>query len=260
MERKILIALLLPLWVLIMPGITLSARTKPVIQKFPVSDNLRQIANHTPFMVKYHLGAPKVEVRYFGKEIVTDRITVSENNRCLRIMFSSDSNPVVIEDLMIDVWSEDVGTLSNFGTGSFSADKMASVSVTLQNFGTGDIVVNDIDCTTLQLDLYGVGMVKVTHADTCTLKALLQGAGNINVMDLDSNSVDLILQGAGNIDIMNMDATTVQALNQGVGNITLKGDVTSAKYTNQGTGDINARAVQAVRTTKINTGLGSIKD
>lgn len=268
MKRENLITtLLLPLLLLSLCAMPAEARTKlRTVKTIKVSDGVRQIVNYSPFTVEYNIGKPKVEIQSNGSSDMADHLQVHEDSRCLYFNYrtatdsKSNDNYMAGETLLIKVWSEDINALKNFGIGDIRADKVDGAKITLQTFGTGPLRISNIYCTSLNMDVYGAGAIYVDKVDCASMKILVQGTGNINVKSSDSTSVDVISQGTGKVELSNMDATSVAVLNQGTGDVILTGDVTTAKYNNQGTGDIIATGVKAVRSTKVNTGLGVIRD
>lgn len=222
---------------------------------FSPGDNLAQIVNHTSADIQYVIGEGNVEI--IGSEAALRNIHASVSNRSLRVRYADNHNSVS-SDVIIRVYSENVGNFITYGSGDIKADRIEAVSVSLQSFGSGDITVGTVECTGLQIGIYGAGDITVDKSESSTVKTIVQGAGDITVRHVEAASIEATMQGAGDIFMPSIDGASVRVINHGVGDITLGGEVSTAVLTGQGVGDINARNLKAVKTTKIKQGLGDI--
>lgn len=231
----------------------LSAKTKTLSP----GDDLSQIVNHTSADVKYTVGKPHVEIS--GPESVLRYIKVGVANRCLKIQYAGDRQ-WESDDVEIKVSAENVGIFIVYGSGDIKADRIEAVSVSLQTFGSGDITVGDVLSTGIQIGIYGSGDITVNSAEASTVKALIQGSGDVTVRKIEASSVEATSQGSGDIAMPSVEASALRATSQGSGDIILGGEVSTAVLTGQGVGDINARRLKTVKTTKIQQGLGDINN
>lgn len=234
-----------------------AGRKNRVSRELKCSDDITKIQNHAPVAVNFRYGKPGITIEGPAENIDNIRINISD--RAIFVV-TADGHRLDLSGIEVTVKGKEVNSLANFGSGAITADRIDATGAKIQSFGSGDIRIETMDCTGTQITGCGSGRITIDNLDCTTLKTTLQGSGDILIKSADTTGIELILQGSGSIKIKNIDCTTIRAYNQGSGNIEVSGDATTVKLYNQGSGNIIARGLNYTHLSKVNSGVGSIRE
>lgn len=223
-----------------------------------LKESIRKLSNYTILDMVFQYGDPKVVIT--GPSDIVADILIEQNGDAVSFHHPegksiSCPNGGAGE---IRVTLPEVSALSTYGTGDLRAADLDVLQFQLGSYGTGEVNVGNVDATRMTVTAAGTGDVVVGSADCSSLQVMLQGTGDIRVNSVDTSSSEIMLNGTGNILVNALSGTVVKVYNNGTGDITVSGDCTSLSLYCTGTGNIYAGEMDAVRTTKMDEGPGTI--
>lgn len=146
------------------------------------------------------------------------------------------------------------------GAGKAQIASIQSPSVELLLSGAGGLEVADIEGSSTNITLTGAGDVEVASIKTSVAILRLPGAGDIEIDRLSAPSTEILLSGAGDIEIDKIETSTLTANSTGAGNIRISGEAADMRLISTGAGNIDATGMKSGSTSKLQRGVGVIKD
>lgn len=235
------------------------ARQGNMTRDISTSESIKSVTNYTSSDVEV-IYSPVSLISIDGSAAMVENTRVEVKQGDVVINYNGNNAVMKNGSLTIKIYSPELSRVSLYGAGDIEIEKLNGTHVNVLIAGSGDVTADVIDGTSVQLQVLGAGDIKVDKVLATSLKTIVNGAGDIRIGNAESTTVDCSVNGAGDITINGIDATSVRANVPGAGDVTLSGTAFTATYVMQGVGSINAQGLHTSRSTRNNTGLGSIKE
>lgn len=195
-----------------------------ITKEIAITENFSAIEAYNTTDIEYTDGPAKITLS--APDNIINHIEVYVKNGVLYIT-QQEETQTIINGMLRSKLTVSYPGVNHFGT-----------------FGTGDINIDTVKADSLYLNTYGTGDIESKQLSCTILKATTGGTGDIEVKKLNCREALLNTDGTGDIEVYNINATAITANTNGTGDITLTGKCRTFEFSENGTGDINAKRLK----------------
>ena len=194
-----------------------------ITKELSITEGFNAIKSEAITDVEYVPGPAKLTLK--ATENLLSKIEVYVKDSVLVVTAKDDNIKLKdFSDSKLIVSYPDVRRFETYGTGDFIIKTINTDDITFMTYGTGDIDCEKASCNTIRVE-------------TC-------GTGDIEIKRLDCTSAYLETSGTGDSDIINIKSDFVEATTNGTGDIDLKGECRTARFSENGIGDIKSKGLK----------------